>query len=117
MLYELLTGKQAFHGEDITEILAAVVRAEPDWSATARKQLLPPSAHCCAVACGKTSVSVSQTQLTSGLKLKMRLRHRKIPVPRRLLQLPRASCSLAVAAALAISRSSRVWLVAGNAAC
>ena len=24
VLYELLTGKQAFHGEDITEILAAV---------------------------------------------------------------------------------------------
>ena len=33
MLYELLTGKQAFHGEDVTEILAAVVRAEPDWQA------------------------------------------------------------------------------------
>ena len=29
-LYELLTGKQAFHGEDVTDILAAVVRAEPD---------------------------------------------------------------------------------------
>ena len=26
VLYELLTGKQAFHGEDVTEILAAVVR-------------------------------------------------------------------------------------------
>ena len=33
VLYELLTGKQAFHGEDVTEILAAVVRAEPDWQA------------------------------------------------------------------------------------
>jgi serine/threonine-protein kinase len=32
VLYELLTGTQAFHGEDITDILAAVVRAEPDWS-------------------------------------------------------------------------------------
>jgi len=30
VLYELLTGKPAFHGEDITDILAAVVRAEPD---------------------------------------------------------------------------------------
>src|SRR6202049_809925 len=37
VLYELLTGKQTFHGEDITEILAAVVRAEPDWN------LLPAS--------------------------------------------------------------------------
>jgi Tol biopolymer transport system component len=33
VLYELLTGKQTFHGEDVTDILAAVVRAEPDWQA------------------------------------------------------------------------------------
>jgi serine/threonine-protein kinase len=32
VLYELLTAKPAFHGEDITEILAAVVKTEPDWS-------------------------------------------------------------------------------------
>jgi Tol biopolymer transport system component len=32
VLYEMLTGKQAFQGEDITEILAAVVKTEPDWS-------------------------------------------------------------------------------------
>jgi Tol biopolymer transport system component len=31
VLYELLTGKQTFQGEDVTDILAAVVRAEPDW--------------------------------------------------------------------------------------
>lgn len=33
VLYELLTGEAAFHGEDVTDILAAVVRAEPDWTA------------------------------------------------------------------------------------
>jgi Tol biopolymer transport system component len=33
VLYELLTGKQAFHGETTTEILAAVLRGEPDWLA------------------------------------------------------------------------------------
>ena len=32
VLYELLTGKQAFHGEDVGDILAAVVMREPDWS-------------------------------------------------------------------------------------
>src|ERR1700719_1937108 len=32
VLYELLTGKQAFSGEDVTEILATVVKSEPDWS-------------------------------------------------------------------------------------
>ena len=33
MLYELLTGKAAFQGDDITEILASVVKSEPDWTA------------------------------------------------------------------------------------
>src|SRR6202158_391795 len=32
VLYELLTGKQAFAGDDITEILASVVKTEPDWN-------------------------------------------------------------------------------------
>jgi serine/threonine protein kinase len=32
MLYEMLCGKQAFHGETTSDILAAVLRAEPDWS-------------------------------------------------------------------------------------
>src|ERR1700687_2273719 len=32
VLYELLSGCAAFEGDDITEILAAVVRAEPDWN-------------------------------------------------------------------------------------
>jgi eukaryotic-like serine/threonine-protein kinase len=33
VLYELLTGKQAFAGETVTEILAAVLKGEPDWQA------------------------------------------------------------------------------------
>ena len=32
VLYELLSGRHAFEGEDTTEILAAVVRAEPEWN-------------------------------------------------------------------------------------
>ncbi len=37
VLYELLTGKQVFEGETVPEILAAVLKEEPDWLA------LPPS--------------------------------------------------------------------------
>jgi len=33
VLYEMLTGHRAFHGEDITVTLARVVEREPDWSA------------------------------------------------------------------------------------
>ncbi len=32
VLYEMLSGRKPFDGETITDILAAVVRAEPDWS-------------------------------------------------------------------------------------
>jgi eukaryotic-like serine/threonine-protein kinase len=33
VLFEMLTGKRVFDGEDVTHIIAAVVRLEPDWSA------------------------------------------------------------------------------------
>jgi Tol biopolymer transport system component/tRNA A-37 threonylcarbamoyl transferase component Bud32 len=36
VVYELLTGQRAFKGEDVTDTLAAIVRADPDWTA------LPP---------------------------------------------------------------------------
>ena len=36
VLYELLTGKQAFGGETVTDMMAAIVTKEPDWTA------LPP---------------------------------------------------------------------------
>ena len=33
MLYESLTGKQAFSGETVSDTISAILRAEPDWSA------------------------------------------------------------------------------------
>ena len=41
VLYEMLTGRRAFEGEDVGDTLAAVIRGEPDW--TALPQNLPPS--------------------------------------------------------------------------
>ena len=35
LLYEMLTGNKAFPGEDVSEILAAVIKSEPDWTALA----------------------------------------------------------------------------------
>ena len=32
VLYEMLTGRRAFEGEDVTDTIAAVVTREPDWS-------------------------------------------------------------------------------------
>jgi len=36
VLYEMLTGRRAFEGDDVSTILAAVLKTDPDW------QLLPP---------------------------------------------------------------------------
>jgi serine/threonine protein kinase/Tol biopolymer transport system component len=33
VLYEILTGNRAFDGEDVSDTLAAILRAEPEWSA------------------------------------------------------------------------------------
>ncbi len=33
VLYELFTGKQVFSGEDVTDIIAGIVKGEPDWKA------------------------------------------------------------------------------------
>ncbi len=33
VFYEMLTGRRAFDGEDVTDTIAAVVRGEPDWNA------------------------------------------------------------------------------------
>ena len=32
VLFEMLTGRRAFDGEDLTDVVAAVVRGEPDWT-------------------------------------------------------------------------------------
>ncbi len=36
VLYEMLTGRRAFDGEDVSDTLANILKGEPDWSA------LPP---------------------------------------------------------------------------
>ena len=41
VLYEMLTGKRAFDGEDISDTLALILRGEPDWNGLPRD--LPPA--------------------------------------------------------------------------
>jgi eukaryotic-like serine/threonine-protein kinase len=37
VLYEMLTGRQAFHGEDVSDVLASVLKTEPDMSLLSAK--------------------------------------------------------------------------------
>jgi len=37
VLFEMLTARRAFEGEDLTDVIAAVVRGEPDWTALPRE--------------------------------------------------------------------------------
>ncbi len=41
VLYEMLSGRKAFEGETISDVLAAVIRGEPEW--TALPQTTPPA--------------------------------------------------------------------------
>ena len=36
VLYEMLAGKQAFEGDDVTEVISSVMKSTPDWSAIPR---------------------------------------------------------------------------------
>ena len=44
VLYEMLTGRAAFDGDDVGEILARVIEREPDWSIAAGLRTMIPSA-------------------------------------------------------------------------
>jgi eukaryotic-like serine/threonine-protein kinase len=60
VLYEMLTGKMAFGGETVTDILASVVRAEPDWSQLPEGTPLA-GAFSCSAACRRTRSSACAT--------------------------------------------------------
>ena len=47
VLYEMLTGRRAFAGDDVTDTLAAVVKREPEWDAAARRRARPGATTCC----------------------------------------------------------------------
>src|SRR5688572_11316424 len=49
VLYEMLTGKRAFEGEDVSMTLAAVMKAEPDWTALPAE--VRPSIRACLTRC------------------------------------------------------------------
>ena len=93
VLYEMLTSKRAFDGEDLTDVVAAVVRGDPDW--TALPATLPPHVHAVLKGC---------------LEKDRKARFGDIAVVRYLLD-TRATESAAPAVAASLPARSRGWLL------
>ena len=50
VLYEMLTGRRAFEGDDVSDTLAAVLRGEPDWTRARPTRRRRRFGGCCATA-------------------------------------------------------------------
>jgi len=96
VLYEALTGRRAFDGETVTDIIAAVVKNEPDWSA------LPPY-----------TPAPIRTLLARCLQKDLRRRLHDIGDAR--LEIEEAIAHSPVSVPVRPSRASRLlWFIAGS---
>jgi Tol biopolymer transport system component len=122
VFYEMLTGHRAFEGEDIAEIIAAIVRGEPDW--TRLPATLPPAVRVMLQRClikdraeRLSDMSVVRFLMSdtasslSGVSVPV-----ENPAPakarRRVVPLVVATAALAVIATFGVTR----WLLPGGAA-
>jgi serine/threonine protein kinase len=63
VLYEMLTGRRLFEGDNITDVLGAIGHRDPDWTALPATRL-KPSARCSSGACGRTPTGASNRSAT-----------------------------------------------------
>jgi eukaryotic-like serine/threonine-protein kinase len=100
VLFEMLTGKRAFDGEDVSDTLAAVLRGEPDWNA------FPPDVP------GHVRAIVRQCVVRDR-----KVRIPDIAVARFMLDQPPADAATAARPAPAgnrAQRSARIWQIAAG---
>jgi Tol biopolymer transport system component len=108
VLYELLTGEAAFQGEDVGDILAEVVKAEPDW--TRLPEATPPSIRTLLRRCLRKDKR-QRLQDAAGVRIEI---EDAIAAPKDVgatapVATPRSNLSRAVAAALAIITVVALW--------
>src|SRR5262249_14641225 len=99
VLFEMLTGKRAFEGEDVSDTLAAVLRAAPDWSALPADT--PP---------------VVRTMVRRSLEKDWRRRIADIPTARFVLEEASSISAASTAAAPPMSARPTHWRSAALAA-
>jgi len=118
VLYEMLTGKRAFDGEDLTDVVAAVVRGDPDWSALPAE--IPPHIRTLLKGCLEkdrkariSDIAVARFLLEKGEALPAaRQAPAAAPRPRSWtrMALPVGAALLAIAAAAAALAQWRPWV-------
>ena len=65
VLYEILTGKRAFEGKEVIDVLARIIEREPDFNALP-STTSPTSEDCCASASKRTPSGACMTSPTRG---------------------------------------------------
>ena len=74
VLYEMLTGRRAFEGEDVSDTLARVLMKEPDWTALPATMPACGGDRCCGAACRRTASSARATSATCPWRSRARSR-------------------------------------------
>ena len=113
VLYEMLTGKRAFDGDDMADVLGAVVRLEPDWQALPHE--MPPAVRTLLQAClvkdrrrRVADISTALFVLDTAASLAPQTTAAATPPPRPRLW-KRAIPIAAMAAILATALTSVIW--------
>ncbi|MDQ3349224.1 MAG: serine/threonine-protein kinase, partial [Acidobacteriota bacterium] len=112
VLFEMLTGKRPFAGEDVTDTLAAVVRGEPDWAAL--PQDTPSSVRTLLRRCLEKDrrerlpdIGAARLELKDALRAERSAVPPAHPAPPRSTVLPWLLCAVASAIAIAASTCGR----------
>jgi eukaryotic-like serine/threonine-protein kinase len=71
VLFEMLTGRRAFAGETLTDVLAAVMKSDPNWG-PCRPGHRPPSGCCCAAVCRRIPRDACSTSMMRGSRFRTR---------------------------------------------
>ena len=107
VLYEMLTGKRAFDGEDIVDVLGAVARLDPDW--TAIPDATPPVIRRLVRRCLEKDRKRRMADISTAVFLIEELRELPVDPARR----PVASSPLWMRALLALVAAGVVAAIAG----
>ena len=107
VLFEMLTGKRAFEGEDVTDVIASIMRAEPEWNALPADT--PPAVRKLLKRCLEKdrakrldSIAVARYEIQEALASPLTSADEPRPLPRRsALQLIATGAACAAIAAIA----------------